>query len=245
MTDTPAVLIFLLVVVAIVVVVVVAYRLKAKRREALATFALRYGLDYHADDPFGLVDWPFRLFTLGEGRGCENVLDGRWQGLPVKAADYWYYTESSDAQGHRSKSYHYFSVAVAEVGADMPPVTIERETVLTRLGGHIGLHDIEFESERFNRRFRVRAGDREFAFRLVDARMMQWLLAMGEGFGFEVCGPKILVHSRRRKPDDLVPLFGVAKGFNDHVPRLVWTEYGIEPRGETGGGGGVEEPGQA
>ena len=28
------------------------------------------------------------------------------------------------------------------------------------------------------------------------------------------------------KPLELVPLFGTAKGFHDHIPRLVWTEYG-------------------
>jgi hypothetical protein len=215
----------------LVILGVVAWRFYAKtrRREAMAAFALRYGFDFYAQDPFGLVDWPFRLFTAGDGRGCENVLDGRWQGLPVKAADYWYYTESTDSQGRRGRSYHRFSVAVAELGADMPPVSIQRENVLTRLAEHVGLRDVQFESERFNREFRVRAGDREFAFRLVDARMMQWLLTMGGGFEFEVSGPRLLVSCRPRGPEELVPLLGMAKGFDDHVPRLVWTEYGKGP----------------
>ncbi len=48
--------------------------------------------------------------------------------------------------------------------------------MLTRLAAHLGLHDIEFESDDFNRRFNVTCSDRKFANDLVDSRMNQWLL---------------------------------------------------------------------
>src|SRR5919198_3536712 len=89
-----------------------AYFRKAKRREALATFALQYGLQNSREDTFGLTDYPFKLFSRGDGRGCENVLSGTWKDLPVIEADYWFYDESADSEGHRSKDYHYFSVVV-------------------------------------------------------------------------------------------------------------------------------------
>jgi hypothetical protein len=217
----------LAVVLAIGVAAAVASKAIARRRrEGIAAFAARFGLEYSREDPYGLTERPFRLFAKGDGRGCENVVSGAWQGLPLRVADFWYYDERTDSEGHRSKQYHRFSVAVADVACITPYVSVSRETVLSTLARHVGLHDIEFESEAFNRAFDVTAYDRRFAFELIDARMERFLLASGGGFGFEFQGPALLVYCHRRCPMDLVPLFGTAKGFVDHVPRLVWTEYG-------------------
>ena len=98
---------------------------------------------------------------------------------------------------------------------------------MTRMADHLGFHDIEFESEQFNRMFRVGSPDQEFAFKLIDARMMQWLLLTDGHFGFEVLGPNLLAYSGRRSPSDLGPLFVAAAGFAAHFPRLVQTEYGV------------------
>ena len=219
------VLIFVLVVVGGAGLWWYTYRRKEKRRGALATFAVQYGLTYAQEDTFGLVDYPFRLFSRGDGRGCENVVSGTWKGLSVVEADYWFYDESTDSEGHQSKDYHYFSVAVADTGLDTPPVSIERENLMTRLADHVGLHDIEFESDEFNREFNVTSKDREFAFKLIDARMMQWLHGTEGEFGFEIAGPWVLVYCRRLQPMSLVPLFGTARGFVDAIPRLVRTEF--------------------
>lgn len=203
-----------------------SYTFKKKRREALAVFAKQYRLEYSQDDPFGLTGSPFHLFTLGDGQGCENVVWGDWQGIPMREADYWYYTESTDSEGHRTKSYHKFSVVIAEVGCSVPYVSLAKEGLLTKLADHLGFRDIDFESEAFNRAFNVKSEDREFAYRLIDARMEQFLLETGGAFGFEVRGSELLVYSDRRGPADLVPLFGTAKAFHEHIPRLVWNEYG-------------------
>jgi hypothetical protein len=53
------------------------------------------------------------------------------------------------------------------------------DDLFPRLVGHLGFQDMEFESEDFNRAFRVKGGDREFAYQFVDARMMKWLLSTG------------------------------------------------------------------
>ncbi len=206
---------------------------KRKRRQALATFASQFDLEVYEQDPFGLTSLPFRLFSEGDGCGCENVLVGTWHGLPVKEADYWYYTESSDSRGRRSRTYHYFSVVVGDVACTVPDVSIQHESVLWRMADHLGFHDIEFESEEFNRRFRVAAADREFAFQLVDDRMMAWLLSTGGAFGFEVNGGNLLVWTKRIDPFSFPSLLGTAKAFVDHVPRLVWNTYGPAPAAES------------
>jgi hypothetical protein len=194
---------------------------KKQRRLGLAAFAGRNGLQYSQADTFGLLERPFGLLRMGDGRGCENVLSGSWQGLRCREADYWYYTESTDSKGHTTRSYRYFSILIGELGVEVPDVSIQKESVLSRLADHLGFHDIEFESEEFNREFQVKAANREFAFKLVDARMMGWLMSTGGRFGFAVSGPELLVWSARLGPAELEALFGAALGFHDHVPRLV------------------------
>src|SRR5687768_16561466 len=82
---------------------VVSYILKARRREGMAQFAARYGFEYTPHAPSGLLAYGFPLFFKGDGWGAENGVIGEWKGLPFKAADFWYYTESTDSKGNRSK----------------------------------------------------------------------------------------------------------------------------------------------
>lgn len=228
------VLVIALVALAVIGGVWYAYYRKQQRRQALAAFAGRYGLQYSQEDPYGLIGYGFQLFQMGDGRGCENVVSGAWQGLPVREADYWYYDQSTDSKGNRTRTYHYFSVAVAEIGLDVPYVSVRKENLFARLADHLGFRDVEFESEDFNREFQVKSKDREFAFKLVDARMIQWLLSTGGRFGFEVDGANLLTYCKRVKPDELVAVFGTSKAFADHVPSLVHTEYGGPARPDTG-----------
>lgn len=204
-----------------------AYVRARKRREALFAWATTNGLEYSQSDPFGLLSLGFHLFSRGDGRGIENVVWGMWNDLPVKEADYWYYTESTDGKGHTTRSYSYFSVAVVEIECFLSQVAVTKENVFTRLADHMGFQDINFESEQFNRQFQVKSRDREFAFKLIDARMIQWLLSTGGRFSFETSGPNLLVYEKRQKrPQDLIPLLGTAKEFRDRIPRIVWSEYG-------------------
>lgn len=211
----------------VVLVVVLQWQAKVKRREALAAWSAQHGLSFSALDPFPLArHYDFSFFRRGDGRGAENVLTGQWAGLRVVAADYWYYTESDDSRGRSSRTYKRFSVVIVRIDADLPGVLIERENILTRLADGLGMDDIRFESEDFNRAFNVRADDREFAYKLIDARMMAWLLAECGGVCVEVHGPDVLMWCKRLPPAELAPLLDRAKGFVDKVPRLVWAEYG-------------------
>jgi len=229
--DAIAVLIGLMVVGVfglVVFVVVRHYKQTRQRREDLALWALQHGLDYSQQDPHGLDRLDFHLFTLGDGRGCENVLTGMWQDMPVRLADYWYYDEDNDSQGRSSRTYQRFSIMVTTIDASLPHVRIGHETALSRFGDKLGFRDIEFESEQFNRRFRVHAEDREFAFKLLDARMMTWLLTTAGPHCYEVNGPWVLVHCKRLPPAKLTTLLHAGKGFIGQIPRLVWADYGTD-----------------
>jgi hypothetical protein len=203
-----------------------SYYVKMNRRQGLALAARQLGLSFSAEDTQGCLGYPFVLLQKGDGRGTENVMWGTWQDLPMVEFDYWYYEESTDSKGGRTRTYHHLSCAVVQIAAQCAHLTLDREDVLTRIADHVGLHDIEFESEDFNRRFNVKCADRKFANDLIDARMMQWLVGVDGAFRFELSGTWVLCYSKRRGPTELVPLLGTAKQFLDHVPRVVYELYG-------------------
>jgi hypothetical protein len=208
-----------------------SWYLKERRRHELAGMAHQLGLAFSRQDPFGLLGLPFALFAKGDGRGIENVLHGTWQGLPLKAFDYWYYERSTDPQGRRTKTYHRFNAVITEIDAACSPLRIERENVLTRVADALGFRDIEFETEDFNRAFQVEGKDRKFASDLCDARMMAWLLRDGGSWSYELVGPWVLVSCKRLRPTQLIPLLGTAKGFVERIPRVVFSLYAKDAAG--------------
>lgn len=217
-------------IVAVIVLVIggiaLSFYLKAKRRQELQTFATQHGLQFSESDPFGLLGWPFTLFRKGDGRGIENVLWGPWDGgEPVTAFDYWYYTESTDSKGNRTRSYSRFSCAMIEVPAAFPHLEIARENLFTRMADSMGMEDIEFESPDFNRRYNVKAKERRFAYELLDARMLDWMVGFDQGYAFEVTGNRILAYRKRTKAQGLVPLIGTLVMFRDRIPRVAWGMY--------------------
>lgn len=213
------------VVLIIVAALLGVWYLKQRRLREFHDFALQFGLEFSSEDPFGLLGVPFRLFTKGEGRGLENVLWGDWQGQAVRACDYWFYEESGDSGGSRSRTYHRFSCLIHEVPASFSGLEIARETLLSRLADHVGFRDIEFELDEFNGAFQVKAQDRKFAYDFIDARMMRWLLSLDRDYAFEVAGKWLLTYRKRVRPAQLVPLFGTARDFRAQIPRAAWSLY--------------------
>lgn len=138
---------------------------------------------------------------------------------------------SPSRSGCSSAETYRFSCAVAEVEAALSPLTLGRENVFTRLADSIGLADVELELEDFNRAFTVKCKDRKFANDFLDQRMMRWLLGTDRDFSFEACGTWLLVYSKRRRPTELIPLFGTLKQFREGIPRVVFDLYGLRPSG--------------
>ena len=160
----------------------------------------------------------------GDGRGVENVVWGQRDGLDIKAFEYWYYEDSSDAEGHTSRDYSHFSCTVVPTAVSCPHTAIAPEGVLSRLGRALGFHDIEFESEEFNKAMKVNSADPKFATYLVDARMMQWLLD-NKGWHFELCDRWLLAYRSRTKPKLIWGVIEAAREFHQHIPNVIEETY--------------------
>jgi len=95
----------------------------------------------------------------------------------------------------------------------------------------IGLPDIDFESEEFNRMFVVQCADRRFASALVDPLMMQLLISTKGEITFETKGRFLLLSTRRVDPVEMPALLNLADEFVRRVPPAVRELYETFPDG--------------
>lgn len=223
-TSRMPVLVVVLVILLAVGAAYVGWWMREQRRKAFAALAAQIGFQYSPDDPFDLSSMPFALFAKGDGRGTENALWGTDNGREVKLFDFWYYERVQNAKGGSSKRYYRYSCALTEIAARCPHLSVGPEGFLSRLADHVGLRDIEFESEDFNRRFQITSGDRKFAYALVDARMMEWLMAT-EGLSYEVLDRFVLCFTDRLQPAETTMLLRAIAEFCENVPSVVSDLY--------------------
>jgi hypothetical protein len=193
------------------------------RRRAMAAEARRLGLAFSGKDPFDVLKMPFALIRRSRRtfREVENVLWGHWRDLEVRTFDYAY-QESED-------EWRRFTGAMAAVAGGWPTLVIEPGHLAGSPAHLLGLGGIEFESERFNRTFQVRCADRRFANALIDARMMDWLLGLPDGWGFEVSAPWILGYREQPKPRELESVLGTLESFVGRIPTVLHSLYPTGP----------------
>jgi len=203
-----------------------------KRRQAFRAFARSHGLRYDIHDPYGLDQIPFRLFRKGDGRTLLNMLSGPWRGEQMRAFDFDYHEEHTAPNGSTTRTTHAYSCVVLEVDAAFPHLAVDREGFVSRFGSALGSRDIEFESEEFNRRFHVASVDRKFAYELLDARMMQWLLHLPNDVTFEVLDRWLLLSRKGQvEPAGFAPLIEMGLALRGRIPRVAWAMHGRQEAG--------------
>jgi hypothetical protein len=201
------------------------YKARIARMNAVAAIGSKFGFTFSAQDIDYIVSMPFALFSKGDGRGVENILSGEHDGIPMRLFDYWYYEETSDGRGNRSRQYHRFTCGLATIPAACPRFQLGHENFLTRLGDHLGLHDVELEYDDFNRAFRVKCADQKFAFSLLDGQMMEWMLREDSFAAVEVDGPWVLVAADRLPPAQWLTLGSWLEQFHRLIPPVVYSTY--------------------
>ncbi len=209
----------------LILLIYVHFVTQRKKREAFFRLSVRLGLEYATEDPFDTPSLPFELFDRGDRRGAENVLWGEVQGMKVRLFDYWYQVHHHNSNGPDTTSTSTFSCALAELDAMCPHLLIDHESFMSRLASRVGINDIEFESEEFNRAYKIASEDRRFAFAFIDATMMTWLMDEGGVARYEVIGPLALCYVDRVGPAEYENLLEVLRRFRAHMPAVVSSLY--------------------
>ncbi|MEX0985632.1 MAG: hypothetical protein WD096_11385 [Actinomycetota bacterium] len=192
------------------------------RADAYRAEARRLRLDYAFEDPHDLLSLPHPLLhRVVHMRGLEHVSWGTWNGMSVEVFEYWYTVGSDPGR----TDYERFTCVLTPVPATWPDLVIEPERVATLLPQAVGLRDVAFESETFNRAYRVRCADPRFASAFIDARMMAWLLDEATGYGFQIADHRLLAFTERVQPWQTESVLGMTGGFLVQAPRAIASLY--------------------
>ena len=218
-------LIVVLIVVAVGGIWYAAYQSRKKRIAGVMALGQQLGFTFSKKDTGRIVELPFAFFRMGMGRGAELVISGTHNGAAMQLFDFFFYTESRDAQGNTSRDYSRFTCGLLEIPAACPALQCSHENALTRIGEHLGLHDIAFEYDEFNKRFRVKCDDQKFAFSLFDAQMMEWMLGSDSFDRIEVDGQYVLLACKQLQVSEWPNLVTWLDGFRAHVPSVLFSTY--------------------
>ncbi len=214
-----------LVIIAVIAFVVGAFviskKLAAQRAAELQSVAAQAGLEFSATDATRYDAMGFDLFRKGDERSWKNVM---WQASNPQGArvfEYQYTTHSTDSKGNRTSSTTHHTVTVFDVPANCAHLTIGPENMATRLADHIGMRDIEFESEEFNRMFNIKCPDRQFASAFCDAQMMQWLMTNADKTRFELNNGFGIAYTSKMAPPALPAVLNFGQQFRAAIPTVV------------------------
>jgi len=176
------ILIISIFIVGAIVLAWLSYLARQKRRQDMAALAARLGWsfdpesDSSMDDRFG----QFGCFCRGHSRAAYNTLEGTTaiggRQFPVRMGDYTYKITTSNGKSTSTRTYRFSYVVISVPWRGVPDLIIRREGLMDKLAGAIGFDDIDFESEEFSRRFFVKSPDKKFAYDVIHARMMEFLL---------------------------------------------------------------------
>jgi hypothetical protein len=172
--------VFVLFVIIVVGVVILGAYQAAQRRKELMLWARSKGLRYtRAKDHRMDQRFPhFNCLKQGTNRYAYNIMEGDWSGRPIIAFDYHYETRSSNSKGGSQTHHHHFSAVIVRSHHLLKPLFIRPEHFFDRITEFFGLDDIDFESAEFSRKFFVKAKDKRWAYDVIHARTMQFLLDM-------------------------------------------------------------------
>jgi hypothetical protein len=207
------------------------------RREGLKKLASHYGLSYMPDR---LED-----ALLKSALGNETQFQHIWplcQGLDTYARDLlhgpyasheWtlfdYGFEPADYELHPSIHSPTYGVICARIPCSLPTLHLSPETFLERLGCRLGVHEMTFEVEEFNRRYFVRADDERSAYDILHPGTIDYLLSLPVR-DWQIHGCQIVVaRNREYSIDEISQVMQEIDGFIRLIPGYVLEDQGFTP----------------
>lgn len=228
--ESAVIAIICVVIVLFVGILIYGFIAAKKRREAFQAYAAGKGWQWSARDDQWCDAFTGAPFGLGHGRQTGNVLTGTFEGRAFTAFDYTYRTTetSTDAEGHTttSEESHNFCVAAVQVQTRFPALSVAPENFFGRAVGRLTNHDIELESEDFNRAFTVHCEDRKFASDVLNPRLMKDLLNYRD-IGWRFDDTWILtVAGRAHNPQQVERSLTAISTVVASIPDFVWQDHG-------------------
>jgi hypothetical protein len=219
---------------------IAAYRAEQKRREEFMTAARENGLSYSPDERGDWDDrWPrFECFHRGHSRCAFNLMSGRLggNGPECVTGEYRFKETHGSGKNRRTVTYTFGFAILNSAVSGTPDVLIRREHIFDKVAGFFGFDDIDFESAEFSRTFMVKSPDKRFAYDLIDAQMMEFLLLDGTP-NIDIGADAVCLwygQSNRLEPRALVELARWGEAFLGRWPRVVRAQFGSQQEDAAG-----------
>ncbi len=186
-------------------------------------FAARFGWSYMSAGG----EWSRKLlrypFGIGSRRRDTAILRGEFAGMPCAT---FVHEFEFRAEGYENVP-QVFQVTTVQLPFPLSSVDIVPEDAWARTAKFLGGQDIEFESEEFNRNWRVKSGNAKFAHDVIHPRMMERLNRFDSlGLAIRIEGDTVLCWQAGRQPvDNLAKRLSVLCGVARLIPEFVYNEY--------------------
>lgn len=197
----------------------------ARLHDATVDFARAHGWEHlRSTTEYGgrLRAYPF---STGVRRRQESVLRGDFAGM--RCATFAHvYEETSGQEGEQSVPIAH-QVVMAELSVALPRLDIVPEGLGLPAMRLLGGSDVDVESHEFNRRWRVLAEDPRYAHAVLDARMIERLLAHdASGLMLRIEGGAVYTwQPGRQGVENLASRLGVVTGIARRIPQHVIRQY--------------------
>lgn len=194
------------------------------RETAMAALAAARGWSYAEEDITAYYGFEGPPFEQGRNIHASNVMRGVSNGWKFTRFDYRFTVH----QG-RSEVTHVCSVVAVQTGAWLARLWVTPETLLSMVVDRFTGHDIDTESEQFNKTFKVSCENRKLAIDVLNPRMMQYLLQLPQlGWSLQ-SGALVIATGGLHEAPQIDYYLTVAEQILSLVPGFVWTEAGLTP----------------
>ncbi|MFC3491240.1 hypothetical protein [Glycomyces rhizosphaerae] len=148
----------------------VYYSRRARQRHIaqMAAWAAYHGFQYWPEEPSALAISRQVPFTYGSGHQALDVLRGTFRDVHLHCFQLRYQVSSGE-----STSTHDYQVVAISLPAMRPLLDIAHENSMSRRFDK----DIQFENRAFNDKFKIASPSPRFAYDVIHARTMEWMLA--------------------------------------------------------------------
>jgi hypothetical protein len=201
-----------------------AYGIERYRRVRFVAEAAGRGWTYTARDrelPYRWNSWPF---GMGRMRRARHVLRGSLNGRSCIAFEYTFRHRVPGGPGGPGEAVSTWTVAAVALPVRMPRIAVTHAGPISRVTAALGRQGVQFESEDFNRRFRVRTDDPRTASDVLHPRMMAALLD-GPFFDFRLeSGDALSCWPGRMRLDVVDERLRFLNRVVDDVPGHVWRD---------------------
>jgi hypothetical protein len=187
-----------------------------KRREAMQRIARAYDGEFHADDPYNLSKRYRRRFnalTPGSNRYAYNV---------VRCRDFTLFDHHHQTSDGKHTHHHHRTFLLYKHGTDLGSVHVRPEHFGDKLASFVGFDDIDFESAAFSKRYHVKSNDKQLAYGLFHAEMIEYFMGMRD---ITLAASEHLVLATRGmgrlNPMRMRRLIKDVEGFVERIPRYM------------------------